>query len=228
MLKIYYDRFTETCHNIFKSLIFFLSSFLFLFLVSIFSNIQKHGFFLETVIRAPFSRHVLTFRSSFAYLPLAFARRPHAVHTVRMPPASCLLILRTTSASCSRVLCTVRMPSASCLLVLRAPSASCPHVLCAPRAVHPPYVALFHKTKLKRVPSNWYNFLSLSQELFLLLCTFWLFPSSLILLGGWWVVFSFWNFFLSSVHVGHISHKQPSFFFYLLNDYIQHMSSSAG
>ncbi|QCD82872.1 hypothetical protein DEO72_LG2g3213 [Vigna unguiculata] len=93
---------------------------------------------------SPSARRSLTFRSRSLVVRSPSARRPRAVHTVRMPPASCLLILRTSSASCSRVLRTVRMPFASCLLVLRAPSASCPHVLCAPRAVHPPYVALFH------------------------------------------------------------------------------------
>jgi len=198
MLKIYYDRFTETCHNIFKSLIFFLPSFLFLFLVSIFSNIQKHSFFLETVIRAPFSRHSLTFRSSSTHPPLVVrACRSYYSHVVCVSSASCPLVLRApfvrpphcshvilaSSArrsvssppvlrapftSCPRV---IRAPSATCPRILHAPSASCPRVLRAPRGVRPPYVALFHKTKLKKVPSNWYN-LSLSQELFLLLCTF--------------------------------------------------------
>jgi len=77
MLKIYYDKFMETCHSIFKTLIFFLPFFLFLSLVSIFSNIQKHSFFLETVIRAPFSRHSLTFCSPSA-------RPLRDVRTVRM------------------------------------------------------------------------------------------------------------------------------------------------
>jgi len=222
MLKIYYDRFTDTYHNIFKTLIFFLSSFLFLFLVFIFSNIQKHSFFFETIIRAPFSCHSLTFLSSFARCPLVVrspsAHRSRVVCTVRMPSACrphCPRGVRELSASPLHCSHAVRVPfalSASCSLVLRAPSTSCP------RAVRPPCVALFHKTKLKRFPCNWYNFLSLCQELFLLLCTFWLFPSSLILPGGWWVVFTFWKFSHSLVHVGHISHKQPSFFFCLLND----------
>ena len=94
MLTIYYDRFRETCNNIFKSLIFFLLSFLFLFLVSIFSKIKKHSFFLETVIRAPFSRHSFIVRSSSARRPrvvrivcVSSARRPHCPRAVRASSA---------------------------------------------------------------------------------------------------------------------------------------------
>ena len=107
------------------------------------------------------------------------ARPPLVVCAPFIVSTSCPLVLRASSASCPRVLCTpcascshvLRAPSASSLRVLRTPFASYLLVLCALRVVRPPYVALSHKTKLKRVPSNWYNFLSLSQELFLLLCS---------------------------------------------------------
>jgi len=132
MLKIYYDRFTETCHNIFKSLIFFLPSFLFLFLVSIFSNIQKHSFFL-----APFSRHSLTFRSSFAcrlpavclssarpslVLRSSFTHHLHCSHAVCVSSALSARRLRAVHSSFAHrpcVLRTVRMSSACCLHCLR-------------------------------------------------------------------------------------------------------------
>jgi len=127
MLKIYYDRFMETCHNIFQTLICFLPFFLFLFLVSIFSNIQKHSFFLEIVIRTPFAHLPLVVRSPSACPALVvrapsalFACHPRVVRTIRAPFASCPRVLRIVCA-----------PSASCLLVLRTPSVSCSRILCA-------------------------------------------------------------------------------------------------
>ena len=45
MLKIYYDRFRETCHNIFKSLIFSFSLFTFSFSFPFF--LKKYTFFLK-------------------------------------------------------------------------------------------------------------------------------------------------------------------------------------
>jgi len=199
MLKIYYDRFTETCHNILKSLIFFLPPFLSLGLVSIFSNIQNPSFFLEIVsctVLTPFAHCPLALRWPLLALCLSSARHPHCPrtvctmgapsarppHTVFWPSARPSLVVRVPSALSarhSRVVRSsfahrpraVRTSSAHRLRAVCAPFTSYLRVLYAPRAVRPPYVALFHKTKLKRIPSNWYNFLSLSQELFLLLCS---------------------------------------------------------
>ena len=184
MLKIYYDRFMETCHNIFKSLIFSFPLFFFSF-SSPFSptfrtivSFQKQSFAHHFhAIRSPSARCSLVLRSSSARRPRAtyvfFVHRPRAVRAPSARPplvvcapfivsTSCPLVLRASSASCPRVLCTpcascshvLRAPSASSLRVLRTPFASYLLVLCALRVVRPPYVALSHKTKLKRVPSN--------------------------------------------------------------------------
>ncbi|QCD90067.1 hypothetical protein DEO72_LG4g1019 [Vigna unguiculata] len=87
-------------------------------------------------IRSPSARRSVPFHSSSARhllaVCLSFARRLHCSYAVRVSSAL-----------------SVRRP-----LILRTPSASCPRVLHAPSAVRPPYVALFHKTKLKRFPSN--------------------------------------------------------------------------
>ena len=111
MLKIYYDRFMETCHNIFKTLIF---SFPLLF------------FFFSS----PFSP---TFRSIFSFSKQSFAHRSHDICS---PSARHSLTFRSPSACHSRAVRTVRMPSARSLWAVCASFAlfACrPHCLCVVR-----------------------------------------------------------------------------------------------
>ncbi|QCD89940.1 hypothetical protein DEO72_LG4g892 [Vigna unguiculata] len=91
----------------------------------------KHGFFLETIIRAPFSCHSLTFRSSFGHLPLV----------VHSPSARRLLVVRAPSAIfvCRpRAICTIRAPSARPPCTVRELSARPPRTICrtVPSIVH--------------------------------------------------------------------------------------------
>jgi len=106
MLKIYYDRFRETCHNIFKSLIFFLPSF--------FS------------FSSPFSPKL---RSIISFSKQSFVHRSHAIRSPSTRRPRVIWTLRTLSARRSHCLCTVRELSARPPRTVRELPARPPHTV---------------------------------------------------------------------------------------------------
>ena len=126
MLKIYYDIFGETCHNIFKSLIFSFLFFSFSFSSPFF--LQKYTFFLKqscyllvSRCRRRFVRRFVPFAAPFATsFATSFVHRSCSV--------------RASFAHRSRV---VRSPSMHRPLAIRSPSAHCLLVVRAPFACHP-------------------------------------------------------------------------------------------
>jgi len=114
MLKIYYDRFRETCHNIFKSLIFFLPSFL-----SLFSSL--HCFSRSIVF---FSNSHVTFLFRVVVVTLFAAPFAHRSCTVRAPFLRRSRIVRASSlhhrrSVCHFVRCVVRAPLMHCSCPVR-------------------------------------------------------------------------------------------------------------